>query len=94
MKIKMILAGCIMAFTMFTGAVFADDQVDFNPATVEQFQVLKGIGGKTASAIVTYRQKHGGFQSVADLVHVKGIGEKKLAKIEGQLMVSKVKAKK
>lgn len=39
---------------------------------------LKGVGLKKAEAIVAYRDEHGPFKSVDDLVNVKGIGEKSL----------------
>ena len=40
---------------------------------------LPGIGEKRAQAIVAWREEHGPFQSVDELVQVSGIGEKLLA---------------
>ena len=37
---------------------------------------IKGVGPDKAAAIVSYREKHGPFKSVDDLVNVKGIGAK------------------
>ncbi|MDX8403774.1 MAG: helix-hairpin-helix domain-containing protein [Mariprofundaceae bacterium] len=59
-----------------------------NTASAAQLQELKGIGEKTAAAIVTYRNKHGAFKSVDDLTKVKGIGEKKLSGLEDDVEVS------
>ena len=42
---------------------------------------LKGVGLKKAEAIVAYRNEHGPFKSVDELVNVKGIGEKSLEKL-------------
>ena len=53
-------------------------RLDINQASLEQLVMLKGIGKKKASAIVQYRQKHGKFKKVDDLLNVKGIGEKAL----------------
>jgi len=47
---------------------------------------LKGIGPSKADAIVRYRETHGAFASVDDLVKVKGIGEKTLQKIRGLIV--------
>ena len=36
---------------------------------------FKGIGKKRAEAIVSYREAHDGFKSVADLASVRGLGQ-------------------
>jgi len=69
--------------------VLAGDKVNINTATVAELQSIKGIGPKTASAIVAYRTEHGGFKSINELENVKGIGSKSLEKFEGELTVSK-----
>ena len=50
--------------------------------------MLNGIGASTATAIIHYRDQHGAFHSVDELVNVKGIGEKKLAKLAEDLTAS------
>lgn len=65
----------------------AGDRVNINTATVEELQAVKGIGPKTADAIVAYRSEHGTFKSVAELENVKGVGEKSLKKIEDDLAI-------
>lgn len=52
--------------------------VDINKAGIETLTLLKGIGVKRASAIVAYRELHGEFNSVDDLLNVKGIGAQML----------------
>lgn len=39
---------------------------------------LKGIGLAKAKAIVSYREQHGAFKELADLMKVSGIGDKTL----------------
>ena len=54
--------------------------VNVNLASAQELVVLKGIGPAKAAAIVAYREAHGTFQAIDDLIKVKGIGEKTLAK--------------
>jgi len=62
-------------------------KVNVNTATVEQLTTLPGVGPKLATRIVEHRQKEGAFHSVQDLLNVKGIGEKNLARIQGYVSV-------
>ncbi len=61
--------------------------IDLNTATVEQLDVLPGVGPATASAIVEYRTGKGRFRSVTELLEVPGIGEAKLARIRSRVKV-------
>lgn len=54
--------------------------VNINTATAEQLMQIDGIGEKTAADIVAYREEHGAFDDVEELLNIKGIGEKKLEK--------------
>lgn len=56
--------------------------LDINRATVEQLEALPGIGPVIACRIVEYREKHGRFKTVKDLLNVSGIGPKRLAAIK------------
>ncbi|XP_035828807.1 endonuclease/exonuclease/phosphatase family domain-containing protein 1 [Aplysia californica] len=49
-------------------------QVNINTANVFALLKVKGIGMGIAKNIVVYRDKHGTFSSVDDLIRVKGIG--------------------
>jgi len=84
-RAALLAASLIAAFPVYAG------EVDINTATAAQLHQVKGIGEKTAQAIVDYRQKHGPFASVDELLAVKGIGEKTLVKIRGSLTVGKGK---
>jgi len=68
-------------------------KVNINTASVEQLQTLPGVGAKLAARIVEFRQKQGGFKSTQELVNVRGIGEKNLAKIEAYLTVGDAASK-
>jgi len=49
---------------------------------------LKGIGAAKAKAIVAYREAHGPFSSVDDLLEVKGIGAATLEKNRAKLRLN------
>lgn len=63
-----------------------------NTATSEQLEALPGIGEELAGRIVEYRTEHGGFSSVEELLEVPGIGEGKLAALEGLVIVEETTA--
>ena len=64
--------------------------IDVNSAPVEDLQRLPGIGEKRAQAIVAWREEHGPFQSVDELIQVSGIGEKLLAGLRDYATVGSV----
>ena len=55
--------------------------VNVNIASIEELVLLPGIGESRAMAIVALRENRGGFDSVDELVDVKGIGDAMLAKL-------------
>jgi competence protein ComEA len=61
--------------------------VNLNSATVEELDVLDGIGPTTAQKILDYREAHGGFSSVDELDQVDGIGPARLASLRDQVTV-------
>lgn len=56
-------------------------KLNLNAATASQLQELPGVGEVLAQRIVTYRDEHGPFASVDDLVNVEGIGPSLLEKL-------------
>ncbi|MDK9708059.1 MAG: helix-hairpin-helix domain-containing protein [Desulforhopalus sp.] len=56
--------------------------VNINTADKDTLVLLPGVGPATAEAILAYRKENGNFKSVDELVKVKGIGDKSLAKIK------------
>lgn len=61
--------------------------VDLNTADAKTLAALDGIGPQKAQAIIAYRQEHGPFKSVDDLLKVKGIGKKTLDANRGKIIV-------
>ena len=56
--------------------------VDINRADAAQLDTLPGIGPALSQRIIEYRQQNGRFETVEELVNVKGIGEKTLEKLK------------
>lgn len=68
----------------------ADDSafpVNINTATVQDLQLVEGIGESRAKNIVAYRESIGGFSSVEELKNIDGIGDKLYEKISPYLTV-------
>jgi len=61
--------------------------IDINQATANELEVLPGIGPVLAQRIIEERNRVGKFSSKEDLIKVKGIGKKKLAKIKDQIII-------
>ncbi|MFQ3586856.1 MAG: helix-hairpin-helix domain-containing protein [Fimbriimonadaceae bacterium] len=62
-------------------AALQPGSINLNTASAAELERLPGIGPVTARKIVEYRQAHGGFSSIDELMAVKGIGPKKLADV-------------
>jgi competence protein ComEA len=50
------------------------DLININTASSIELETLPGIGSTTAGKIITYRQEHGPFISIEDIINVSGIG--------------------
>ena len=61
--------------------------VDLNRASVEELMTLSGIGQSRAEAIVRYREEHGAFQKIEDLMEVEGIKEGVFQKVKDQIKI-------
>ncbi|MFV0380152.1 MAG: ComEA family DNA-binding protein [Anaerorhabdus sp.] len=57
-------------------------KVSINTGSLKELKTLKGIGESTAKNIIEYRESIGFFQSLEELMEVKGIGLGKFEKIK------------
>ena len=48
---------------------------------------LPGIGEEKAKTIIAYRNEHGPFEKIEDIMNVSGIGEKLFEKIKDYITV-------
>ena len=65
-----------------------DGKIDLNRATREQLMTLSGIGEAKADSIIAYREVHGGFRKIEELMEVDGIKEGGFNKVKDQIKVS------
>lgn len=54
-------------------------QINVNAADAETLMLLDGVGEKLAARIVAYREEHGAFESVEELMNVEGLGAGRLS---------------
>lgn len=70
------------------GSSGADDgKVDLNRASKEELMTLSGIGEVKAEAIISYREEHGGFQSIEELKNIEGIKDGVFKKVKDRIKV-------
>lgn len=67
--------------------VRADGKININTARKEELVRLSGIGEKIAQRIIDYRDEHGEFTAVEELMLVKGIGSNTLDEIRDKICV-------
>ncbi|HVK62986.1 MAG TPA: helix-hairpin-helix domain-containing protein [Polyangium sp.] len=68
-------------------AVTVDGRVILNLAAEEDLRKLPGIGATKAKAILALRAKLGRFKRPEDLLRVKGLGRKSLARMRPKLLI-------
>lgn len=75
-----LLLSLTLVFNSAQASESSNPVLNINNASIEQLEMIKGIGAKKAQAIIEYRLQHGSFAKVEDLTKVKGIGSKFVAK--------------
>ena len=63
-------------------------KVNLNTATLEQLMEIPGIGESKAKAILAYREEHGGFSSVEEVMQIEGIKEGVFSKMKEYIVVN------
>ncbi len=65
--------------------VTLETKIDLNRATAEELTALPGVGPVLAGAIVAYRDEHGPFSSVDELLLVSGFGSGTLSALRAAM---------
>ena len=63
--------------------------LNLNTATKDQLINLPGIGEAMAERIILFREEHGGFRKLDDLLKIKGIGAKKFERVAPLLSIGR-----
>jgi len=95
---NLLIAVVILVSSLFSTNLFADETVtsteqvilyvDINNDGAEKLaDLLLGVGALKAQAIVDYRETHGAFTSVEDLLSVPGIGPATLEKNRQAILI-------
>jgi len=64
-----------------------ETKININTASAAELDLLEGIGPVKAQAIIDYRNEHGFFRTVDELINVPGIGPATLEAIRDQVTV-------
>lgn len=65
----------------------APNAININTATVDELEKLPYIGRKTAEAIVDYRERHGAFRRIENIMLIRGVSETRFAEIRSLIRV-------
>ena len=69
----------------FGDGVGDDTRINLNTADAGQLSTLSGSGQSKAEAIVAYREEHGDFASIEEIMNVEGIKEGTFSKIKDKI---------
>lgn len=64
-----------------------EEKININTASKVELMKLPGVGEATAKKIIKYRQKHGGFKTIDEIMKIKGIAQKKFEKLKKHIKV-------
>jgi competence protein ComEA len=62
-------------------------KVNLNTADKDELMTLRGVGAAKADDIIRYRESHGGFQKIEDIMKISGIKEAAFQKIKDDITV-------
>ncbi len=65
----------------------SDGRINLNTATVEELMTLPGIGTSKAESIIAYREEHGAFRDITELMQIPGIKEGVFSKLKEKVKV-------
>ena len=62
-------------------------KININTAKKDELMKLPGIGSSKAEAIIAYREEHGAFSDIKEIMNVSGIGENIYEKLKDKVTV-------
>jgi len=64
-----------------------NNKISINTATLVELMELPGIGEAKGKSIITYREENKGFNSIEELLNVKGIGDAVFDKLKDLITI-------
>jgi competence protein ComEA len=86
-KLFPILFIVLIAIALTAGPIQAAEKININKASIDDLTSLSKIGPKIAERIVQFREKHGEFSAIEDIMKVKGIGQKTFETIKDMISI-------
>lgn len=71
--------------TIYIAPVTEDEKISLNTASADELKTLTGIGTSLATRIITYREEHGEFKYLEQIMNVEGIGKSIFNKIKNNI---------
>ena len=77
-RFGVVIVSVLVAVAVLGASIYAAeaDKININTAPAEELMKLERIGPKYAARIIEFRDKNGPFATPADIIKVKGIGQK------------------
>lgn len=76
------------AGTHISSELLPGELININTSSAEELKRLPGIGDALSSAIVSYREEHGDFACIEDIMLVNGIGQVRFEAIRAYITVA------
>ena len=73
--------------TVAEAAEPSDGRINLNTATAEELMTLPGIGTSKAESIIAYREEHGAFGDITELMQIPGIKQGVFSKLKEKVKV-------
>ena len=80
-------SGTAVGGEMAGNSMGAAGKININTADESTLTLLTGIGETRAKSIIKYRENHGGFKRIEDIMNVSGIGEASFEKMKDMITV-------
>ena len=92
-KISSLMLAICFSLGLFLPSTWATTamKTDINTATIEQLEMVSGVGQDTAQSILDYKKEHGKFTSMEELEAVKGVGKVRLQALSEAFTVESTK---
>ena len=84
---KIYIPNVVEDETVVLGVSTTKNIIRINTASLEDLDLLDGVGPSIAQRIIDYRTENGGFKSVEELKLVPGIGDKMFEKIKNDIQL-------